>query len=57
MFQCCENFSETNKICIFVLDEADGLFSRGFTGQVHDIFRHLGQDVQVRRELVMLSSV
>merc|ERR1711865_1260853 len=31
----------TNHICIFVLDEADEMLSRGFKDQIYDIFQAL----------------
>lgn len=34
-------------IKMFVLDEADEMLSRGFKDQIHEIFGHLPQDVQV----------
>jgi translation initiation factor 4A len=38
----------TNYIKIFVLDEADEMLSRGFTEQIHDVFKTLRcADVQV----------
>lgn len=39
----------TNHIKIFVLDEADEMLSRGFKDQIHDVFKTLPKDVQVRR--------
>ena len=40
-------FSDTDKIKIFVLDEADEMLSRGFKDQIYDIFRKLPTSVQV----------
>lgn len=40
-------FSDTDKIKIFVLDEADEMLSRGFKDQIYDIFRKLPTTVQV----------
>ncbi|GIX63561.1 eukaryotic initiation factor-4A, putative [Babesia caballi] len=37
----------TNKIKLFILDEADEMLSRGFKGQIHEVFRRMPQDVQV----------
>jgi translation initiation factor 4A len=38
----------TSHIKIFVLDEADEMLSRGFTDQMHDVFKTLRcEDVQV----------
>lgn len=34
-------------IKVFVLDEADEMLSRGFKEQIHQVFQHLPQDVQV----------
>lgn len=34
-------------IKVFVLDEADEMLSRGFKEQIHEVFQHLPQDVQV----------
>lgn len=36
-----------NHIKVFVLDEADEMLSRGFKEQIHEVFQHLPQDVQV----------
>ncbi|GFE55085.1 eukaryotic initiation factor 4A [Babesia ovis] len=37
----------TNKIKLFILDEADEMLSRGFKGQIHEVFRRMPSDVQV----------
>jgi translation initiation factor 4A len=37
----------TDRIGIFVLDEADEMLSRGFKDQIYDVFRLLPNDVQV----------
>lgn len=39
--------SGTDRIGIFVLDEADEMLSRGFKDQIYDVFRLLPNDVQV----------
>lgn len=36
-----------DNIKVFVLDEADEMLSRGFKEQIHEVFQHLPQDVQV----------
>lgn len=41
----------TNSIKIFVLDEADEMLSRGFKDQIHDVFKTLPSEVQVRWRL------
>ncbi|KAH9416127.1 eukaryotic translation initiation factor 4A [Dermatophagoides pteronyssinus] len=38
---------KTDKIKIFVLDEADEMLSRGFKDQIYNVFCHLRPDVQV----------
>ena len=38
----------TDRIGVFVLDEADEMLSRGFKDQIYDVFRLLPNDVQVR---------
>lgn len=38
----------TQSIKMFVLDEADEMLSRGFKDQIHDVFKTLSVDVQVR---------
>lgn len=38
---------EIDHIKVFVLDEADEMLSRGFKDQIHEVFQHLPQDVQV----------
>lgn len=51
MLQKCSNislFTGTKNIRIFVLDEADEMLSRGFKDQIHDVFRTLSNEVQVR---------
>lgn len=40
-------FAEIDHIKVFVLDEADEMLSRGFKDQIHEVFQHLPQDVQV----------
>merc|ERR1712071_471175 len=37
----------TDKIRIFVLDEADEMLSRGFKDQIYDVFKNLPAQVQV----------
>ncbi|KAK1937551.1 putative eukaryotic translation initiation factor 4A [Babesia divergens] len=37
----------TDKIKLFILDEADEMLSRGFKGQIHEVFRRMPPDVQV----------
>jgi translation initiation factor 4A len=37
----------TNKIKMFVLDEADEMLSRGFKDQIYEVFKAMPQDVQV----------
>ncbi|CDR93880.1 eukaryotic translation initiation factor 4A, putative [Babesia bigemina] len=37
----------THKIKLFILDEADEMLSRGFKGQIHEVFRRMPPDVQV----------
>ncbi|ANB12300.1 translation initiation factor eIF4A [Sugiyamaella lignohabitans] len=37
----------TDKIKMFVLDEADEMLSRGFKSQIYDIFQNLPTDIQV----------
>ena len=37
----------TDKIKMFVLDEADEMLSRGFTSQIYELFKNLNKDVQV----------
>ncbi|KAK1443922.1 ATP-dependent RNA helicase DBP3 [Babesia gibsoni] len=37
----------TDKIKLFILDEADEMLSRGFKGQIHEVFRRMPSDVQV----------
>merc|ERR1712055_434380 len=34
-------------ICMFVLDEADEMLSRGFKDQIYDVFKTLNEDIQV----------
>ena len=41
-------FLGTNHIKLFVLDEADEMLSRGFKDQIHDVFKNLNAEVQVR---------
>ena len=38
----------TNNIKLFVLDEADEMLSRGFKDQIHDVFKQLPNEVQVK---------
>ena len=42
------DLSETEKIKMFVLDEADEMLSKGFKDQIYDVFKTMPQDVQVR---------
>jgi len=37
----------TNKIKLFVLDEADEMLSRGFKDQIYDVFKYMPQNIQV----------
>jgi len=37
----------TNKIKLFVLDEADEMLSRGFKDQIYDVFKFMPQNIQV----------
>ncbi|CAJ0933897.1 unnamed protein product, partial [Mesorhabditis belari] len=37
----------TDKIKMFVLDEADEMLSRGFKDQIYEVFKYMPQDVQV----------
>lgn len=37
----------TDRIQMFVLDEADEMLSRGFKAQIYDVFQHLPRDIQV----------
>ncbi len=39
--------TEIDHIKVFVLDEADEMLSRGFKDQIHEVFQHLPEDVQV----------
>lgn len=41
------NALQTDKIKMFVLDEADEMLSRGFKDQIYDVFKTMPQDVQV----------
>ncbi|XP_013772106.1 eukaryotic initiation factor 4A-I-like [Limulus polyphemus] len=41
------NALKTNHIRMFVLDEADEMLSRGFKDQIYDVFKFLGNDIQV----------
>ncbi|XP_076311349.1 eukaryotic initiation factor 4A-II-like isoform X6 [Tachypleus tridentatus] len=41
------NALKTNNIRMFVLDEADEMLSRGFKDQIYDVFKFLGNDIQV----------
>ena len=38
---------ETRHLCMFVLDEADEMLSRGFKDQIYDIFRCMPSNIQV----------
>jgi len=38
---------QTDDLCMFVLDEADEMLSRGFKDQIYDIFRRLPSNIQV----------
>lgn len=40
-------YLRTDKIKMFVLDEADEMLSRGFKSQIYDIFQFLPQEIQV----------
>lgn len=40
----------TSHIKLFVLDEADEMLSRGFKEQIHDVFKQLPNEVQVKIE-------
>jgi translation initiation factor 4A len=37
----------TDKIKLFVLDEADEMLSRGFKDQIYDVFKYMPQNIQV----------
>ncbi|KAL7667643.1 hypothetical protein ACOME3_008182 [Neoechinorhynchus agilis] len=37
----------TSSIMMFILDEADEMLSKGFTDQIYDVFKNLGEDTQV----------
>jgi len=37
----------TNKISMFILDEADEMLSRGFKDQIYDVFKTLDDEIQV----------
>nr|PVC50184.1 eukaryotic translation initiation factor 4a [Theileria orientalis] len=37
----------TDKMKLFILDEADEMLSRGFKGQIHEVFKKLPRDIQV----------
>lgn len=41
------NVLQTEKIKMFVLDEADEMLSKGFKDQIYDVFKTMPQDVQV----------
>ncbi|KAK6736641.1 hypothetical protein RB195_019378 [Necator americanus] len=41
------NVLQTNRIKMFVLDEADEMLSRGFKDQIYEVFKTLPQEVQV----------
>ncbi|KAK6037078.1 DEAD/DEAH box helicase, partial [Cooperia oncophora] len=41
------NVLQTNRITMFVLDEADEMLSRGFKDQIYEVFKTLPQEVQV----------
>ncbi|KAG9511182.1 Eukaryotic initiation factor 4A-II [Fragariocoptes setiger] len=41
------NALKTDRIKMFVLDEADEMLSRGFKDQIYEVFKRLGNDVQV----------
>jgi superfamily II DNA/RNA helicase len=42
------SFVGTSSIKLFVLDEADEMLSRGFKDQIHDVFKTLNTEVQVK---------
>lgn len=44
-----------NSIKLFVLDEADEMLSRGFKDQIHDVFKLLPNEVQVKIYQMFLS--
>ena len=39
--------AETDRIKMFVLDEADEMLSRGFKDQIYEVFKTMPDDVQV----------
>lgn len=41
------NYLKTNKIRMFILDEADEMLSSGFKDQIYNIFQFMSSDVQV----------
>ena len=41
------NAMDTQKIKMFVLDEADEMLSRGFKDQIYEVFKFMPQDIQV----------
>lgn len=41
----------TSSIKLFVLDEADEMLSRGFKDQIHDVFKTLSSEVQVKYQI------
>ncbi|XP_014779026.1 uncharacterized protein LOC106875415 [Octopus bimaculoides] len=41
------NFLKTDKIKLFVLDEADEMLSRGFKDQIYSVFRCMPENIQV----------
>jgi len=44
---CNRNVLTTNRIKLFVLDEADEMLSRGFKEQIYDVFQNLPANIQV----------
>lgn len=45
-----------SSIKLFVLDEADEMLSRGFKDQIHDVFKLLPHEVQVRRNSLIIKN-
>lgn len=42
-----KEFVKLDSLSLFILDEADEMLSRGFKGQIQELFKHLPSDVQV----------
>lgn len=42
-----KDFVKLDSLQLFILDEADEMLSRGFKGQIQELFKHLPSDVQV----------